>query len=78
MGDVSGKGVAAALMMAKFSGDTRYCILTENSPAAAANELNSLLFSAGIEEKFITLSLERARHREAHLGDHLGRPSSGA
>ena len=57
VGDVSGKGVAAALMMAKFSGDTRYCILTENSPAAAANELNHLLFSAGIEEKFITLSL---------------------
>ncbi len=57
LGDVSGKGVAAALMMAKFSGDTRYCILTENSPAAAANELNNLLFSAAIEEKFITLSL---------------------
>jgi phosphoserine phosphatase RsbU/P len=57
LGDVSGKGVAAALMMAKFSGDTRYCILTENSPAAAANELNTLLFSAAIEEKFITLSL---------------------
>jgi phosphoserine phosphatase RsbU/P len=57
LGDVSGKGVAAALMMAKFSGDTRYCILTENSPASAANELNSLLFSAAIEEKFITLSL---------------------
>jgi serine phosphatase RsbU (regulator of sigma subunit) len=44
-------------MMAKFSGDTRYCILTENQPAAASNELNTLLFSAGIEEKFITLSL---------------------
>jgi sigma-B regulation protein RsbU (phosphoserine phosphatase) len=43
--------------MAKFSGDTRYCILTENSPSAAANELNHLLFAAGIEEKFITLSL---------------------
>jgi serine phosphatase RsbU (regulator of sigma subunit)/pSer/pThr/pTyr-binding forkhead associated (FHA) protein len=57
VGDVSGKGVAAALMMAKFSGDTRYCILTENSPAVAANELNGLLFAAGIEEKFITLSL---------------------
>ncbi len=57
VGDVSGKGVAAALMMAKFSGDTRYCILTEDSPAQAANELNSLLFSAGIEEKFITLNL---------------------
>ncbi|AMV37571.1 SpoIIE family protein phosphatase [Planctomyces sp. SH-PL62] len=57
LGDVSGKGVAAALMMAKFSGDTRYCILTENDPGAAAAELNALLFSAGIEEKFITLSL---------------------
>jgi phosphoserine phosphatase RsbU/P len=57
VGDVSGKGVSAALMMAKFSGDTRYCILTENSPSEAANELNTLLFAAGIEEKFITLSL---------------------
>ena len=41
LGDVSGKGVAAALMMAKFSGDTRYCILTENAPGPAANELNT-------------------------------------
>ncbi len=57
LGDVAGKGVSAALMMAKFSGDTRYCISTENSPAAAANVLNDLLFNAGIEEKFITLSL---------------------
>jgi serine phosphatase RsbU (regulator of sigma subunit)/pSer/pThr/pTyr-binding forkhead associated (FHA) protein len=57
VGDVSGKGVAAALMMAKFSGDTRYCILTENSPAAATSELNHLLFAAGMDENFITLSL---------------------
>jgi serine phosphatase RsbU (regulator of sigma subunit)/pSer/pThr/pTyr-binding forkhead associated (FHA) protein len=57
LGDVSGKGVAAALMMAKFSGDTRFCILTKDSPAAAANELNHLLYLAGIEEKFITLNL---------------------
>lgn len=57
LGDVSGKGVAAALMMAKFSGDTRFCILTRDSPATAANELNRLLYAAGIEEKFITLSL---------------------
>lgn len=57
LGDVAGKGVAAALMMAKFSGDTRYCILTEDAPAAAADRLNELLCAAGIEEKFITLSL---------------------
>ena len=57
LGDVSGKGVAAALMMAKFSGDTRSCILTENAPAPTAARLNSLLCSAGIEDKFITLGL---------------------
>ncbi len=57
LGDVSGKGVAAALMMAKFSGDTRYCMMTENAPAPAATRLNSLLCAAGIEDKFITLGL---------------------
>jgi len=57
LGDVAGKGVAAALMMAKFSGDTRYWISAETSPARAATILNEVLASAGIEEKFITLSL---------------------
>jgi phosphoserine phosphatase RsbU/P len=57
LGDVSGKGVAAALMMAKFSGDTRYCILTENGPATTAARLSGLLCAAGIEDKFITLGL---------------------
>jgi serine phosphatase RsbU (regulator of sigma subunit)/pSer/pThr/pTyr-binding forkhead associated (FHA) protein len=57
LGDVSGKGVAAALMMAKFSGDTRYCVLTQPTPALAATALNRLLCDARIDEKFITLSL---------------------
>jgi serine phosphatase RsbU (regulator of sigma subunit) len=57
VGDVSGKGVAAALMMAKFSGDTRSCLLSENGPAPTATRLNSLLCAAGIEDKFITLGL---------------------
>ncbi len=57
LGDVAGKGVAAALMMAKFSGDTRACILLEQEPARATNRVNRLLCGAGIEEKFITLSL---------------------
>jgi sigma-B regulation protein RsbU (phosphoserine phosphatase) len=57
LGDVSGKGVAAALMMAKFSGDTRYCILTQNHPGPAADRLNSLLYEAGFDERFITLCL---------------------
>jgi serine phosphatase RsbU (regulator of sigma subunit)/pSer/pThr/pTyr-binding forkhead associated (FHA) protein len=57
LGDVSGKGVAAALMMAKFSGDTRFCLVTEPTPAAACNRLNQLLCHAGFEERFITLCL---------------------
>jgi serine phosphatase RsbU (regulator of sigma subunit)/pSer/pThr/pTyr-binding forkhead associated (FHA) protein len=57
LGDVSGKGVAAALMMAKFSGDTRLNLRTEETPSAAAGVLNNTLCAAGIDEKFITLSL---------------------
>ena len=34
IGDVAGKGVAAALMMAKFSGDTRYCIPDRKCPCS--------------------------------------------
>ena len=57
LGDVAGKGVAAALMMAKFSGDTRFCVSTEASPRAAIEKLNNLLCAAGIDEKFMTMSL---------------------
>lgn len=67
LGDVSGKGVAAALIMAKFSGDTRYCILTENAPAAAAIELNALLCAAGIDERFITMTLSVLDHESHRL-----------
>jgi serine phosphatase RsbU (regulator of sigma subunit)/pSer/pThr/pTyr-binding forkhead associated (FHA) protein len=57
LADVSGKGIPAALMMAKFSGNTRYCILTENAPAPAVTILNDQLCEADLEERFITLSL---------------------
>jgi sigma-B regulation protein RsbU (phosphoserine phosphatase) len=57
LGDVSGKGVAAALMMAKFSGDTKFCISTEASPQLAIGSLKNVLCDAGIDEKFMTMSL---------------------
>jgi serine phosphatase RsbU (regulator of sigma subunit) len=57
LGDVAGKGIAAALMMAKFSGDTRLCILTDNEPGRATGKLNGLLCDAGLEERFITMCL---------------------
>ena len=57
LADVSGKGISAALMMAKFSGNTRYCILTETEPSRATKSLNDQLCMAGLDERFITLSL---------------------
>jgi phosphoserine phosphatase RsbU/P len=57
VGDVSGVRVGAALMIAKLWCNTRYCIFTENSPASAANELNKLMYSAGVDAKLINLSL---------------------
>ena len=41
LGDVSGKGVSAALLMAKLSGEVRYCLASEPTPAAAMNRINA-------------------------------------
>jgi len=55
LGDVAGKGVAAALLMAKLSADARFCMLTEPDPAAAFSRLNSLMNQSGIADRFVTL-----------------------
>ena len=55
MGDVSGKGVAAALLMAKLGADARFCMLTEPDPATAFTRLNSLMNKSGIAGRFVTL-----------------------
>jgi serine phosphatase RsbU (regulator of sigma subunit)/pSer/pThr/pTyr-binding forkhead associated (FHA) protein len=65
IGDVAGKGVAAALLMAKISSDARFCMLTEEKPEAAVVQLNSQLHLAGLSDRFITLAaccLDPARH----------------
>jgi serine phosphatase RsbU (regulator of sigma subunit) len=55
LGDVAGKGVVAALLMAKLSADARFCMLTESDPAAAITKLNSLMTQSGIADRFVTL-----------------------
>jgi serine phosphatase RsbU (regulator of sigma subunit) len=55
LGDVAGKGVVAALLMAKLSADARFCVLTEQDPAAAVTKLNSLISQSGIADRFVTL-----------------------
>jgi serine phosphatase RsbU (regulator of sigma subunit)/pSer/pThr/pTyr-binding forkhead associated (FHA) protein len=66
VGDVAGKGVSAALMMAKLSSDTRFCLLTESDPGQAIARLNDLLYEVTSKaDRFVTLAacvLDPARH----------------
>jgi len=55
LGDVAGKGVMAALLMAKLSADARYSILTEPDLASAVSNLNHLLSQSGFADRFVTL-----------------------
>src|SRR4030095_6382105 len=60
LGDVAGKGVPAALLVAKLSSEVRFCLLTERDPARAVALLNDEMIRGGLEElsgQFITLSL---------------------
>jgi len=55
VGDVAGKGAAAALLMAKLSADARFCMLTELDPATAFTKLNTLMIQSGLAVRFVTL-----------------------
>jgi serine phosphatase RsbU (regulator of sigma subunit)/pSer/pThr/pTyr-binding forkhead associated (FHA) protein len=55
LGDVAGKGVPAALLMAKISSDARFCMLIEPDPAKAITKLNHLMHQAGLTERFVTV-----------------------
>ena len=57
LGDVSGKGVSAALLMAKLSGEVRYCLASENTPAAAINRINASFSRSGWQDRFVTFVL---------------------
>jgi serine phosphatase RsbU (regulator of sigma subunit) len=66
VGDVAGKGISAALLMAKLSSDARFCFLAEANPGQAVAKLNDLLhqFTAPMD-RFVTLCavvLDPARH----------------
>ncbi len=55
LGDVSGKGAPAALLMAKLSAEARYCLVMESTPAAAVARLNNCFCDSSWEGRFITL-----------------------
>src|SRR5207247_9910865 len=54
IGDVAGKGIPAALLMAKVSSDARFCTLTEPSLSEAIGKLNEHMQEAGELDRFIT------------------------
>jgi phosphoserine phosphatase RsbU/P len=56
LGDVAGKGVPAAMLMAKLSAEARFAFLTEPNPAKAVTLLNKQLVSGGIGDRFVTLA----------------------
>ncbi|HKD36219.1 MAG TPA: SpoIIE family protein phosphatase, partial [Pirellulales bacterium] len=57
LADVSGKGVSAALVMARISSDVRYCLASEPSVAEAVDRINASFCSAGWDDKFVTFLL---------------------
>ena len=56
VGDVSGKGVPASLLMAKLGAEARFCMLTQPDPAKAIGLLNDNLIRGGLGEKYVTLA----------------------
>lgn len=65
LGDVAGKGVAAALVMARFSAGARACVRAEPSLAAAVADLNLVMQPLGRTDRFVTLAallLDPATH----------------
>ena len=66
IGDVAGKGMPAALLMARLYSSTRLQLLTSPNPATAINRLNAEIASSGLGHRFITflcMVLEPKTHK---------------
>lgn len=55
VGDVAGKGVPAALLMARLSADVRFSLASESDPAKAVQQLNEGFAHQDWGDKFVTL-----------------------
>ena len=57
LGDVAGKGVPAALLVAKLSSEVRFCLLTVPNLAQAVCLLNEQMIHGGLGDRFVTLAV---------------------
>lgn len=56
LGDVAGKGVPAALLMAKLSAEARFHVQMQASAADAFAKINEFLWRAGLSDRFVTMA----------------------
>ena len=66
MGDVSGKGVSAALLMARLCSDVRFSVATNPKPEDAVERLHGELAGPAMADRFVTfllLTLDPQAHR---------------
>ncbi len=57
LGDVSGKGVSAALLMARLCSEVRYCLAISSTLVEAIERLNRELVGATLNDRFVTFLL---------------------
>jgi len=55
VGDVAGKGVSAAILMAKLSSDVRFWLASEPDPAKALGEINAAFSRHDWDDRFVTM-----------------------
>ncbi|BBO34875.1 SpoIIE family protein phosphatase [Lacipirellula parvula] len=55
VGDVAGKGVSAAILMAKLSSDVRFWLAREPDPAKALAKINAAFSQHGWDDRFVTM-----------------------
>jgi phosphoserine phosphatase RsbU/P len=55
VGDVAGKGVSAAILMAKLSSDVRFWLAREPDPAKALAKINAAFSRHGWDDRFVTM-----------------------
>jgi serine phosphatase RsbU (regulator of sigma subunit)/pSer/pThr/pTyr-binding forkhead associated (FHA) protein len=57
IGDVAGKGIPAALLMARITGDMNLAVLSESDPAHAVMKMNALFHQTGFSDRFVAFLL---------------------
>lgn len=85
IGDVAGKGISAALLMARLCSDVRYCLATNTTAEAATKALNRQIAGLVTFGRFITFAvciLDPSKHEATvvnagHMAPLLQRATTG-